>query len=31
MPLVVWAYPRGATIEHKGGKDTFYAVHYPTP
>ncbi len=28
MPLIVWAYPRGAAIEHKGGKDSFYAVHY---
>ncbi|GAA2673687.1 class I fructose-bisphosphate aldolase [Actinoplanes palleronii] len=28
MPLVVWAYPRGAAIEQKGGKDSFYAVHY---
>jgi class I fructose-bisphosphate aldolase len=28
MPLVVWAYPRGEAIEHKGGKDSFYAVHY---
>jgi class I fructose-bisphosphate aldolase len=28
MPLIVWAYPRGAAIEAKGGKDSFYAVHY---
>jgi fructose-bisphosphate aldolase, class I len=28
MPLIVWAYPRGAAIESKGGKDSFYAVHY---
>lgn len=28
MPLIVWAYPRGEAIEHKGGKDSFYAVHY---
>ncbi|MFI7063649.1 class I fructose-bisphosphate aldolase [Kribbella sp. NPDC050124] len=28
MPLVVWAYPRGAAIEAKGGKDSFYAVDY---
>ena len=28
MPLVVWAYPRGAPIEAKGGKDSFYAVDY---
>ncbi|TDO36685.1 class I fructose-bisphosphate aldolase [Paractinoplanes brasiliensis] len=28
MPLIVWAYPRGQAIENKGGKDSFYAVHY---
>ena len=28
MPLVVWAYPRGEAIVAKGGKDSFYAVHY---
>jgi class I fructose-bisphosphate aldolase len=28
MPLIVWAYPRGAAIDAKGGKDSFYAVHY---
>jgi fructose-bisphosphate aldolase, class I len=28
MPLIVWAYPRGDAIEHKGGRDSFYAVHY---
>ncbi|GIF01763.1 class I fructose-bisphosphate aldolase [Paractinoplanes rishiriensis] len=28
MPLIVWAYPRGEAVEHKGGKDSFYAVHY---
>ncbi|BCJ33413.1 fructose-bisphosphate aldolase [Actinocatenispora thailandica] len=28
MPLVVWAYPRGAAIEGKGGRDSFYAVDY---
>ncbi|HET6530868.1 MAG TPA: fructose-bisphosphate aldolase [Actinoplanes sp.] len=28
MPLIVWAYPRGEAIEHKGGKDSYYAVHY---
>jgi class I fructose-bisphosphate aldolase len=28
MPLIVWAYPRGEAIENKGGKDSFYAVHY---
>jgi class I fructose-bisphosphate aldolase len=28
MPLIVWAYPRGAAIEAKGGKDSLYAVDY---
>jgi fructose-bisphosphate aldolase, class I len=28
MPLIVWAYPRGAAIESKGGTDSFYAVDY---
>jgi class I fructose-bisphosphate aldolase len=28
MPLIVWAYPRGADIDAKGGKDSFYAVDY---
>jgi class I fructose-bisphosphate aldolase len=28
MPLIVWAYPRGAAVESKGGKDSFYAVDY---
>jgi class I fructose-bisphosphate aldolase len=28
VPLIVWAYPRGEAIENKGGKDSFYAVHY---
>jgi fructose-bisphosphate aldolase, class I len=28
MPLVVWAYPRGEAVNAKGGKDSFYAVHY---
>ncbi|BCY09451.1 class I fructose-bisphosphate aldolase [Actinoplanes sp. L3-i22] len=28
IPLIVWAYPRGEAIEQKGGKDSFYAVHY---
>jgi class I fructose-bisphosphate aldolase len=28
MPLIVWAYPRGAAIEAKGGKSSFYAVDY---
>jgi class I fructose-bisphosphate aldolase len=28
MPLIVWAYPRGAAIAAKGGNDSFYAVDY---
>lgn len=28
MPLIVWAYPRGAAIAAKGGKNSFYAVDY---
>jgi fructose-bisphosphate aldolase, class I len=28
MPLVVWAYPRGAALEKKGGQSTFYAIDY---
>lgn len=28
MPVVMWAYPRGAAIEEKGGRDSLYAVDY---
>ncbi len=28
IPLIVWSYPRGAAIDDKGGKDSFYAVDY---
>lgn len=28
MPLVVWAYPRGAAVKAKGGQDSLYAVDY---
>jgi class I fructose-bisphosphate aldolase len=28
MPLVIWAYPRGAAIDKKGGRDSFYAIDY---
>ena len=28
MPLIIWAYPRGAAIDAKGGKDSFYAIDY---
>ncbi|MBI2861284.1 MAG: fructose-bisphosphate aldolase [Chloroflexi bacterium] len=30
MPLIVWAYPRGEAVEKKGGRDSFYAIHYAT-
>lgn len=28
MPLIIWAYPRGAGIKAKGGIDSLYAVDY---
>ena len=28
MPVIMWAYPRGAAIETKGGKDSLYAIDY---
>jgi class I fructose-bisphosphate aldolase len=28
MPLIVWSYPRGSSVDSKGGKDSFYAVDY---
>jgi len=28
MPLIIWSYPRGESIEKKGGRDSFYAVDY---
>jgi fructose-bisphosphate aldolase, class I len=28
MPLIVWAYPRGAAMAAKGGIDSLYAVDY---
>lgn len=28
MPIIVWAYPRGEAIDKKGGKNSFYAIHY---
>ena len=28
LPLIVWAYPRGAAIERRGGRDSLYAVDY---
>ncbi len=28
MPLIVWSYPRGSSVDAKGGKDSFYEVDY---
>jgi class I fructose-bisphosphate aldolase len=28
MPIIVWAYPRGAAIQAKGGRDSQYAIEY---
>ena len=28
LPLIVWAYPRGASVEAKGGRDSLYQVDY---
>jgi len=28
LPLVVWSYPRGSSVDRKGGKNSFYAVDY---
>lgn len=28
MPVIVWAYPRGAAIDKKGGRDSIYAIDY---
>ncbi len=28
MPVIVWAYPRGAAVERAGGKGSLYAVDY---
>ena len=28
MPLIIWAYPRGAAIKAKGGIDSLYAIDY---
>jgi len=28
MPVIVWAYPRGAFVEAKGGRDSLWAVDY---
>jgi class I fructose-bisphosphate aldolase len=28
MPLIIWSYPRGESIEKKGGRDSLYAIDY---
>lgn len=28
MPIVMWAYPRGAAVDSKGGRDSLYAIDY---
>ena len=28
MPVIMWAYPRGKSMEQKGGRDSLYAVDY---
>src|SRR5207248_280250 len=28
MPIIIWAYPRGAAVKTKGGVDSLYAVDY---
>ena len=28
MPVIMWAYPRGKSIEQRGGRDSLYAVEY---
>ncbi len=28
VPVIMWAYPRGAAIKEKGGQDSLYAVDY---
>ena len=28
MPLIVWAYPRGAAVKAKGGQESLYAIDY---
>jgi class I fructose-bisphosphate aldolase len=30
LPLIVWAYPRGAAVDAKGGKESFYQIDYAT-
>ncbi len=28
MPLIIWAYPRGASVKAKGGVDSLYGIDY---
>ena len=28
MPIIVWAYPRGAAVDAKGGRDSLWAIDY---
>lgn len=28
MPLIIWSYPRGESVEKKGGRDSLYALDY---
>jgi class I fructose-bisphosphate aldolase len=28
MPIMLWSYPRGRSVEAKGGKETVYAIDY---
>ncbi len=28
IPVIVWSYPRGESIEKKGGRESFYAIDY---
>jgi class I fructose-bisphosphate aldolase len=28
LPVIVWSYPRGSSVDAKGGKDSFYLVDY---
>ena len=28
MPIILWAYPRGASVDTKGGRNSLYAIDY---
>lgn len=28
MPIIMWAYPRGESVDTKGGRDSLYAIDY---